>query len=132
MRYYVLANGNAGSIYKVVSNRQYVSATATDALNQTRNIEITQNGTNYELNDQIRNIQTYKCVMRDGFLWAKVADNPGELVTFDVNGAVEYEAVSVHANMEVIYDYYKNVLNRNSYDDKGSPIIASYGIINFR
>ena len=124
--YYVLANGNAGRIYKVVSNRQYVSTTATDALNQTRNIEITQNGTNYELNDQIRNIQTYKSATQ-GTLWWVTYTLPGDLVTYDVNSVAEPEAVSVHANMEVVYDYYKNILHRNSYDGKGSAIIAIYG-----
>lgn len=32
------------------------------------------------------------------------------------------------ANYETIYDYYKNVLGRNSYDNKGSKIIINLGV----
>lgn len=39
-------------------------------------------------------------------------------------------AVSSMAYFEKIYDYYKTVLNRNSYDNEGSPIIVNLGVKN--
>ncbi len=44
------------------------------------------------------------------------------------NNSIVYEAVSAMANFETIYDYYKNVLGRDSYDNKGSKIIVNIGI----
>ncbi len=37
-------------------------------------------------------------------------------------------AITTMANYETIYDYYKNVLGRNSFDNKGSEIIVNLGI----
>ena len=37
-------------------------------------------------------------------------------------------AITAMANYETIYDYYKNVLGRNSYDNKGSKIIINLGV----
>ena len=37
-------------------------------------------------------------------------------------------AITAMAHFETIYDYYKNVLGRNSYDDKGSKIIVNLGV----
>lgn len=37
-------------------------------------------------------------------------------------------AISAMANYETIYDYYKNVLGRDSYDNKGSEIIVNIGV----
>ncbi len=37
-------------------------------------------------------------------------------------------AITTMANYETIYDYYKNVLGRNSYDNKGSKIIINLGV----
>ena len=47
-----------------------------------------------------------------------------------INDGFSKVAVSSMEAFEKIYDYYKNVLNRNSYDDKGSPIIVNLGIKN--
>lgn len=38
-------------------------------------------------------------------------------------------AISSMGNFAKIYDYYKNVLNRNSYDNKGSKIVVNLGFI---
>ncbi len=38
------------------------------------------------------------------------------------------DAITTMKNYEDIYDYYKNVLNRNSYDNKGSKIIVHIGV----
>lgn len=39
------------------------------------------------------------------------------------------EAITSMASFEIIYDYYKNNLNRNSYDNKGSDIIVNLGVV---
>lgn len=38
------------------------------------------------------------------------------------------DAITTMAQFETIYDYYKNVLNRNSYDNEGSKIIVNLGV----
>lgn len=37
-------------------------------------------------------------------------------------------AITTMAHFETIYDYYKNILDRNSYDNKGSKIIVNLGV----
>lgn len=44
------------------------------------------------------------------------------------NEAFIQNAITTMANYETIYDYYKNVLGRNSYDNKGSKIIINLGV----
>ncbi len=62
-------------------------------------------------------------------------DDSGKMIIDrdDLKATIEYEkcgspAVDVHKGMEATYDFYKNVLGRDSYDDKGSPI---YNIMYF-
>ncbi len=44
------------------------------------------------------------------------------------NESIVNEAVTAMADFEKIYDYYKNVLGRDSYDNKGSKIIVNIGV----
>ncbi len=64
----------------------------------------------YRLVDGTRKVETFN-----------YADTlPGELVTY--TGTPDKSAVSAHANASVVYDFYKNVLNRDSYDGEGSEV----------
>jgi hypothetical protein len=41
-------------------------------------------------------------------------------------------AVYAHANAEVVYDFYKNILGRDSYDDRGAPVNINVDFIGDR
>lgn len=128
--YYVLANGNAGQIYRIYSNKLATDITAKDNLGNDRNItvaEVTSNGIkSMELIDGTRNLVTCKSdVVKTGW-FSKTYVLPGSIVSFDSAKGPEKVAVSVHANVEDVFDYYKSVLKRNSYDRKGGLIISSY------
>lgn len=69
---------------------------------------------NYQMIDTIRNIKTYNY---DGTV-------PGTLLTdndnyWDQNNS----AVDVHWGIGNVYDFYKNVFNRNSFDNAGAQIV---------
>ena len=124
--YYIYANGaHAGEVYKQIENIEgtRVTFSAKDMKNQPRifNADRDSNGRNW-LRDTVRNLETYKTTF-GGFLWTQ-PQLPGELVSF--TNSISKTAVSAHANMAAVYDYYKNNLNRNSFDGNGAKIIVSY------
>ncbi len=85
------------------------TVTADDLLNRSRTFSAEEENGLYQLVDSSRKIKTYDYY-----------GLPGDLITFvDVP---EKSAVSAHANATVVYDFYKNVLNRDSYDDAGSEV----------
>jgi bacillolysin len=57
-----------------------------------------------------------------------VAIKDGKIDSSDIGDDFTKNAISTMANYEKIYDYYKNVLNRNSYDNKGSKIVVHLGV----
>jgi len=131
MTYYVAANGqidDAGTIRRVVSNdmdvRRYTVTQATDQLDRTREIAVlSEDDESYLMEDTVRNIKTHTVGYADN------APNdpiyPGDPVTF--RDQIDTTAVSVHANMEIVYDFYRYTLRRDSYDDAGAQIRVSYG-----
>lgn len=97
---------------------------AQDLLENMRTIVVEYDGASaYQMRDADRDVETYKVSYASG---SSEASYPGNLVTF-VEGGEEEEAVSVHANLEKVYDYYRNNLDRDSFDDKGAAVLASYG-----
>lgn len=49
---------------------------------------------------------------------------PGELLS-ENRMATDEVARAAHENMGIVYDYYKNTFGRESYDNKGSPLVSS-------
>lgn len=64
------------------------------------------------------------------FVTALPGSNAYDINEASISDGFSKVAITSMADFEKIYDYYKNVLNRNSYDDKGSPIIVNLGIKN--
>ncbi len=124
--YLIAANGNAGEIIRKSSINRDVNLTATDASNVSRNIEVKEDGSQYQFIDETRNISTYKSTYKVEWLFFREYNFPGAIVTVEKNSTPDANAVSVHANMTEVYDYYKNVLSRDSYDDQGSAVISTY------
>lgn len=101
-----------------------VSLDAIDLLNNNRTITVKKENEKYQLIDLKRNIETYKTAYKHSFIFTEPL-LPGEIVELS-NETSSPAAVSAHANLEEVYDFYKTILNRKSYnDDVTTKIIAS-------
>ena len=128
--YYIAANGqydDAGTILRKVGNEQsaetFTVVRADDALGRTRLIEVLQEGNDrYLLEDQTRDIKTYTVGYNDSAPGDPVY--PGDPVVF--SNQLDATAVSVHANMEDVYEFYRRTLQRDSFDGDGAQIRISY------
>ncbi|MCD8019857.1 MAG: M4 family metallopeptidase, partial [Clostridiales bacterium] len=135
--YYVYANDSAdgedGDIAIVIDNLvEWASATVTsqDTLGTTRtfNMQYDDESDTYRMVDSTRNITTYTADVSGLAFWKKYS-LPGTIVTTSLDEGTYYvaaEAVSVQANMSDVYDFYKNTLNRDSFDGAGAAIKVSY------
>lgn len=99
-----------------------VSGSGTGVLGGSKTFNMTLSGSTYYLQDSTRGagILTYDAANRSrlsGSLWAS-ADN-------FLNSAYEKPAVDAHFYAGRTFDYYKNVFNRNSYDNKGGALKSS-------
>jgi len=135
--YYIYANGpNAGQILSVSSNIRdltHISITAADMNGRNRTINAVQNGDKYKLHDSVRNIETYDAEPTNLFdFWGAVgsAALPGYLISVVPGGTPGGSSVSAHANIAAVYDYYKEILGRTSFDGRGGKIVTSIGYRN--
>lgn len=117
-----------GDVIVTRASAQPVSATDTarDWLGQRRtftmDVRTTPWSTTYRLVDRDRDITTYKTSypyfgLLGGFL-------PGTVVKRGLLGW-NTGAVSAHANTAEVYDYYRTVLSRTSFDGSGAPVVVS-------
>lgn len=125
--YYIYANGDyTEKVYKKIDSIEniHITCTENDIRNQSRTFNANQDrkGTKW-LRDTIRNLETYESTFNGIHRYL-----PGKLVGF--TDSISKTAVSAHANMSLVYDYYKNNLNRNSFDGNGAKIISSYNYYN--
>lgn len=121
--YFVSATDSSGSIIDSICNDENVTLNANDSSGRLRYFEATKIGDTYEMKDTNRNIETYKARLKLSI--PLYHEFPGEIVTTNINRPVSPDAVSAHANMSVVYDYYLNHLGRWSYDNNGAKIISS-------
>lgn len=132
LSYYICANGSDGGSIIVQSPVGQGIWTPTQAEgedikgnSQTFNCEVQDN--EYRMVDNIRNISTYRTLYRSyGFLGLgkQEAVLPGEISKKGLFGWNK-KTVSAHTTMAKAYDYYKNNLNRKSYDGSGDDIKLS-------
>ncbi len=128
--YLIDADGDAvGEIIVILSNVQPAAAvtTATDWRGASRAIAIDTRTVFWffrtsEMVDGMRNIATYQTSYSFWGLGGPVL--PGTVVTRSLFGW-DRAAVSAHANTAVVYDYYKSVLGRTSFNNAGAPIVVS-------
>lgn len=124
--YFIHANGSAaGTVLAATSNAQAATGVADDLLGQSRQINVAQlNLLIFSFNtlqDVARNITTFQTTY---LLWLGPAVTPGAIAFQGLFGW-NASAVSAHANMATVYDYYSNVLALNSFDGNGAPITIS-------
>ncbi len=119
---------DAGDIIVTLSNAQAaaVVTTAKDWLGDSRTITVENRKvlwfSSTEMYDSTRNITTYKTSYSFFGLGEPVL--PGKVVKRSLFGW-DTSAVSAHANAAVVYDYFKDVLGRVSYDGNGAKIVLS-------
>ena len=129
---YIYANGySAGEVLTQVSNIlgwTSVNARANDLLNNSRIFRVQHDSdTNkFRFRDAVRNVETYKPTY-SGSVFNRQANLPGELVqSVSLFGErVSKAAVSAHANTADAFDFYRTVLGRNSYDNRGKKVVSS-------
>jgi len=119
--YYVYANddiGIAGEIFASVNASQYVRASyrADDLNNKSRVFDVDDQLFGYEMHDIDRKIKTYNASNNAN-------QAPAFLYTFGLfGGSPSKAAVSAHANMADVYDFYLSRLGRKSFDEKGADV----------
>jgi len=103
-----------------------ISGTGIAVNGTTRNLNLYQSSTkSYQLKDITKpmsgTINTYTANYRN--------TTTGKLMTSTSSNITDSAAVSAHSYAEVVYDFYKNLFNRNSLDNRGMSInsVVHYG-----
>jgi hypothetical protein len=89
---------------------------------QTRNLNLDYSNSKYSLTDLTKGATIYTYTMNNS---TNDANLPGTLVTdtdTNFNSVVQGAAVDAHYNLGLVYEYYKNNFNRNSYDNAGAAL----------
>lgn len=155
--YEIITDSTSGDIIEknVISTSVNYSYTGKDVTGVERTINLDEDSeileTTYKFYDQERNITIVdassvggdmgstvdpnwtnflvlvaKFYTSQGPISAKMAD--GVLIYNSKGDATVENAIATMYNLSVVYDYYKNNLGRNSYDNRGSEIIANIGV----
>ncbi|WP_346890010.1 M4 family metallopeptidase [Clostridium sp. UBA1056] len=119
-------SGNIIASKSLIREAGPVTGTGTAVNGSTRNLNLYQNATtSYQLKDTTKpmtgTINTYTANYR--------STTTGTLMTSPSTTVSDPAAVSAHSYAEVVYDFYKNIFNRNSLDNRGMSInsIVHYG-----
>ncbi|CAM4337532.1 M4 family metallopeptidase [Flavobacterium terrigena] len=123
---------NAKKFEKIALNKEnalftpFVAASAATRYSGTRTIETTQTGPNsYVLNEATRGngngIVTYNCEKTDTYPTTNFVDNDNNWIEHN-NTNKDNAALDAHWGAEKTYDFWKEIFNRNSFDDEGAQI----------
>ena len=119
-------SGNIIASKSLIREAGPVTGTGTAVNGNTRKLNLYQNTTtSYQLKDTTKpmtgTINTYTANYR--------STTTGTLMTSPSTTVSDPAAVSAHSYAEVVYDFYKNIFNRNSLDNRGMSInsIVHYG-----
>jgi Zn-dependent metalloprotease len=139
--YYIYANGgSAGGVFAVVSNlREADWRAATDTARDMKGGERTMDVQRlavtvndlYRMKDTVRDVTTYEVTYSGLFDLGSRPIFSEKIVEKDPSGWDEM-AVYAHANMEMVYDFYKNTLKRDSYDGYGAPVSLNVDLVGDR
>ncbi|MBH8605400.1 M4 family metallopeptidase [Thermoactinomyces sp. CICC 10522] len=117
-----------GSVINKFNAANDATGTGKGVLGDTKTFDVTYSGGYYYLDGTSRGIEiaTY-----DAKHVPYYSPNlPGTLIRSSSTTFSDPAAVDAHAYAERVYDYYKNTFGRNSYDNKGAPIISSVHVGN--
>lgn len=131
--YFLYANGSSsGNLFKTILNTEgwrAVELEGIDLLDQTRTFMGQEEDGSYRLKDTTRDLITYKTDSKFTLFGGTeyiIPGNIAESFSFFGDERMNKAAVSVHANMTKVYDYYNDVLGRKSFDGNGATIKVSY------
>ena len=120
----VYVEAYSGKILKTDDNIRYdgaVTGSGTDVQGITRSLNLYQSGSTYQMKDTTKamsgQILTYTA--------RNAETEPGTLMTSSSTTVSDRAAVSAHYFAGVVYDFYKNVLNRNSLDNSGMTLTST-------
>ncbi len=132
--YYLYANGSdAATVMAATANAQALSpgtAMAADVLGRPRTINIASDTVFFffqvdEMLDTVRNISTSQTTF--GFFGLFGPSIPSTPLSKGWFGGWDSSAVSAHANVADVYDYYQVVLGLTSFDGAGAPVKVAVG-----
>lgn len=120
----IFVNAETGKVIDSFNSIDTAAATGTGVgvNGQTRNLNLDYSSSKYSLTDLTKGATIYTYNMNNSTNDALL---PGTLVTdtdTNFNSTVQGAAVDAHYNLGLVYDYYKNNLNRNSYDNAGATL----------
>ena len=120
----IFVNAETGNVIDSFNSIDYSAATGTGVgvNGQTRNLNLDYSNSKYSLTDLTKGATIYTYTMNNS---TNDANLPGTLVTdtdTNFNSVVQGAAVDAHYNLGLVYDYYKNNFNRNSYDNAGAAL----------
>jgi len=120
----IFVNAETGNVIDSFNSIDYSAATGTGVgvNGQTRNLNLDYSNSKYSLTDLTKGATIYTYTMNNS---TNDAILPGTLVTdtdTNFNSVVQGAAVDAHYNLGLVYDYYKNNFNRNSYDNAGAAL----------
>lgn len=125
---YIYVNAQSGEIVKSQNSIMDTAATGTGVgvFGNTRTLNLDYVSGKYYMRDVTKGalIETYNA--------NKTSSIPGTIVSDtdnNFNAASQAPAVDAHANTEIVYNYYKNNFNRNSFDNNGATMRST---VNFR
>ena len=123
-----IINAQSGKVIQAVPRNFGVATSGEfpDELGNTRSLRYDQANSpkRAKLTDDLKKVTTYDCKFKD--VDANPSPLPGSVVTDShLPPAWSRGAVSAHANAGVVVDFLRQILQRDSFDDRGAELISS-------
>ncbi|MBX4163796.1 M4 family metallopeptidase [Priestia megaterium] len=120
-------DANNGNIINKYNAAEHINGVGVDVLGKQKTFQVTRQNSKYYLADETRGngINTFNVldITEDNLpLFFKEIGVTGLEVGSNTNHFNDPIAIDAHVNAEKVYDYYKEVFGRNSFDDEGSKI----------
>ncbi|NRQ54961.1 M4 family metallopeptidase [Brevibacillus sp. HD1.4A] len=115
-RWMYFIDAHSGDVINKYNTIDHATGIGTGVLGDSKQFETSLQSGKYVMKDTTRGkgIETYTAKNRSTL--------PGTLMSDSDNNWTDGAAVDAHAYAQQVYDYYKDVHNRNSYDNKGALI----------
>lgn len=117
-------DASSGAVLEAYNVNPRETATGIDLLGQQRTFQVKKNGSVYSMTDAESNVTTY-----DARGKVLTSDQDVVLVTSaDLNSWADPTAVSAHANMRAVYDFYSESFGRKGIDDNNmeTPVVIHF------
>jgi hypothetical protein len=118
----VYVDANTGKILMVNSKINHKAGTGKSLYNGVVPFETTQYNGSYILRDTIRGGGIYTCDAQRQADISKIVDYTNATTAWPVVKARTNAGIEAHWGAEMVYDYWKKVHNRNSFDDLGTQL----------